>query len=637
MRFLTRLILGACCALIILGLIRRFMTRKSEHHQDRSTVYSPEAVEVQRIKSDVPEPHPLVTETTPDEPLPERSTEVHNEPEITPNVDESSPPSSDGTILGEPSPELSEVTPEVGNIAPEESESDSNVDESPPPRSTDAVLSDDSQSDSDQDRSVVLPPSKSGSTTPSRHVQPTPGREEAVEPPAHPGHKVKTGVYYPPTSPRLPTASLRCREGADGWELYIDLPEDREVSEIKQNETLLSHNGEVVLSDFTGSVQIVYGDGRTQSILLAAPLYFRTDQDWSEPGRLAVQISDTGSFVVIAPVDMDGEFRDSIHAPEECADPNFRAHFVDMGERDGDEVAPGAYPMRLTGKTLNDDADKNFHGEIFVGSPPDLEVSRRIGRARVVRETGDIKKNDWGKNFNPHNQTLASVLGDRDGWFSVRTYLIGSSREYESRPFRYFRSLERITLGGELHAADMILVPDRNRSYQTLRLRFCCGDDSSLIPKVVEPADQRVHIWGEEISVPPRPDVQTVSCLFENQATIEVRVPRVWWKFSDDKLEYTNQVREIWLYDFVRLASDSESFEIRLPQGVGTAHIGFDDKLEHRSSPVEGVVRVDFLDLVDDIALETIEVGQEVSLYIQIENEKVELMRIHRKLESVSG
>lgn len=262
-------------------------------------------------------------------------------------------------------------------------------------------------------------------------------------------------------------------------------------------------------------------------------------------------------------------------------------------------------------------------------------MSRRIGMARVVRETGDLARNDWGENFNPHERTLASVLGDRDGRFSVRTYLNGSSKTYESRPFRYFRSLERITLGGEVYGDAMTLVPDRNKSYQTLKLRFCCGDGSSIVPRVVEPADRRVHIWGEEVSVPPRPDVQTVSCRFENQATIEVIVPRVWWKFSDDELEYANRVREIWLDNFMRLASDGESFEVRLPHSVDAAHVGFGDKLEHRVSPVGSVVRIDFLDLADDIALEMIEAGQEVSLYIQMENEKVELMRIHRRVDCV--
>lgn len=601
MRFLIKLIVGMCCGLIILGLIRRFMIRGSEYPKGSEPVCEPEAVEAGTPQSDALETTPPVAET----------------------------------LLDEPSPAHAEDVPEARYPASEESETTSPADEGSPPESADTALSDEARTDNDQGDSTAPLPCGSGADATLGRVESTTSRGEDVKPHDQPGRRIETGEYYPPTSTRLPTASLRCREGADGWELYLDIPEDRDVSEITQNEAPLSHDGEVVLSDFIGSVEIAYGDGGTQSILLSAPLYFRTDQAWSEPGRLAVQISDIGSYVIIAPVEMDGEFRDSIHALEECADPDFHAHFVDMGERDEEEVAPGAYPMRLTGRTLDDDADQSVHGEIFVGSPPELVVSRRIGKVRVVRETGDLARNDWGENFNPHERTLASVLGNRDGRFGVRTYLNGSSKTYESRPFRYFRSLERITLGGELHGADMTLVPDRNKSYQTLKLRFCCGDGSSIVPRVVEPADRRVHIWGEEVSVPPRPDVQTVSCRFENQATIEVIVPRVWWKFSDDELEYANRVREIWLDNFKRLASDGESFEVRLPQSVDAAHIGFDDNLEHRARPVGGVVRVDFLDLVDDIALEMIEAGQKVSLYIQMENEKVELMRIHRKLESV--
>ena len=597
MRFLIKLIVGLGGGLIILGLIRRFMIRRSEYPEGNLPVCSPEAVEARTLSSDVLEPTPLVAETLPDEPSSEHATDV----------------------------------PEARSLTPEGAETTSPADETSLPKSADTALSDEARTDDDQG-GLTAPPSRETSFIAR---PPIASRRKAVKPRAQPGRRVATGEYYPSASTRLPTVSLRCREGTYGWELYLDIPEDREVSKITQNAAQLSHDGEVVLSDFTGSVEVVYGDGRTQPILLSAPLYFRTDQDWSEPGRLAVQISDTGSFVIIAPVDMDGEFRDSIHAPEECADPNFHAHFVDMGERGEGEVAPGAYPMRLTGRTLDDDADKSFHGELFVGSPPELTVPRRIAMARVVRETGDFEKNDWGEDFNPQQQTLASVLGDRDGWFSVRTYLNGSSKAYESRPFRYFRSLERITLGGDLYGADMILVPDINKSYQTLKLRFCCGDDSAIIPVAVEPTGLTAHVWREEISIRPRPDVQTVSCQFENYATIEVSVPRVWWNFSDDELEYANRVRDILLDDFMRLASDGESFEVRLPQNVDAAYIGFGDALEHRVSPVEGVVRVDFLDLVDDIALEMIEAGQEVPLYIQMENEKVELMHIRLKLESV--
>lgn len=306
MRFLIKLIVGMCCGLIILGLIRRFMIRGSEYPKGSEPVCEPEAVEAGTQQSDALETTLPVAET----------------------------------LLDEPSPAHAEDVPEARYPASEESETTSTANEGSTPESADTALSDEVQADKYQTR-------EAGATAILGRVESTGSLTGFVKPVAQPGRRIVTGAYYAPASTRLPTASLRCREGADGWELYLDIPEDRDVSEITQNEAPLSHDGEVVLSDFIGSVEIAYGDGGTQSILLSAPLYFRTDQDWSEPGRLAVQISDIGSYVIIAPVEMDGEFRDSIHAPEECADPDFHAHFVDMGERGEEEVAPGAYPMRL--------------------------------------------------------------------------------------------------------------------------------------------------------------------------------------------------------------------------------------------------------------------------------------------------
>ena len=544
MRFLIKLIVGIGGCLIILSLVRRFMLGRSKRPDSRLPDRSPKAADSE-IEYSAPEAPGAVSPGA-------------------------------GTPPCRSTPEL-DTGREPQSADPEESASDSPDDESLQPKDSDEYWSGDSETDDNDggsaDSPVVTPrptsadndnqesteakPSEADPSAMPKKVRSSHGKRRAVRPRAQPGRRVATGDYYPPISARLPTASLRCREGADGWELYLDIPEDREALEITQNDSPISHDGEALLLDFTGVVEIVYADGGKQSVRLSAPLYFRTDQDWSEPGRLAVQIANTGSFVVIAPVDMDGEFKDSIHAPEECTDPDFHAHFVDMGDIDREEITPGAYPMRLEGKTLFDDADKSIHGEIFVGSPPDLKVSRRIAMARVVKETGEREKNDWGVNFNPQRQTLSSALGDRDGWFSVRTYLTGARREYESRPFRYFRSLERITLGGEAYGSDIVLTPDNRNSYGMLKLRFCCGDGSSIVPKSVQPSDQRVYVWGQEVSIPPRPDVQAVSCRFENHATIEVNVPRVWWNFSDDELEYANRVREIWIDDFMRLASDN--------------------------------------------------------------------------------
>lgn len=47
--------------------------------------------------------------------------------------------------------------------------------------------------------------------------------------------------------------------------------------------------------------------------------------------------------------------------------------------------------------------------------------------ARVARETGDmaLSERSFKRDFYPHRVSLASVLGNGDGWFGVRVYVDG--------------------------------------------------------------------------------------------------------------------------------------------------------------------------------------------------------------------
>ena len=165
-----------------------------------------------------------------------------------------------------------------------------------------------------------------------------------------------------------------------------------------------------------------------------------------------------GIYWLSPPLDYDTSEWDDYESnqPEDCVDENFEARFLFL---EGVALSRPA-PMRIKSKTLYDDAEVKDHGKLYVGAPPELRVDPQITDARIVEETGVRELNMWGENFNPDKQSIATALdGRRDGKFSIRTYHDGDLQE--SKPFRYFPALKRITLNGERHSPNNALLPDK--------------------------------------------------------------------------------------------------------------------------------------------------------------------------------
>ena len=394
---------------------------------------------------------------------------------------------------------------------------------------------------SPQRKPSAQPPSNRQRQPAATRTQPTRQRRRAArtqstrqsKPRRHMGRRVRTGKYYAPLSPPTERASLRCRETGEGWEIYLAIPQDSAVAKVTHggDELQVSYETELPLSQFAGDAIVHYQDDIARLALFNAadgkPLFFKMRENWEGEGRL-VNNPTQGYVVAIAPLDYADEWdADEPHDPEDCVDENFEARFLFL-----EGAAPGRpAPMRIKGKTLYDDAEVKDHGKLYVGAPPELRVDPQVTDARIVEETGVRALNMWGENFNPHRESIASVLDGRDGKFSIRTYHDGDLQE--SKPFRYFPALRRITLNGKRHSPSNALLPDkRTGQYREIALRFERDDGDVLHPESVSPAEVRADDGA--VIIPPSPSIQTITCNFPNRASIALAVPRVWWRLTDE-------------------------------------------------------------------------------------------------------
>lgn len=424
-------------------------------------------------------------------------------------------------------------------------------------------------------------------------------------PPGYNGRRIPTGVYYPPIAPPTERASLRCRETAGEWEIYLALPQERTVVKVTHDGDDLdylqaSSETELPLSRFAGDVVVHYQDDTADRITLlnaadGDPLLFKMQENWEGEGKL-VGNPTAGHVLAIAPLYYTGEWdADEPHYPEECVDENFEARFLFL---EGTALGRPA-PMAIEGTTLQDDADADteYHGKLYIGAPPELQVDHQITVARIVEETGVRELNKWGENFNPHRQSIASVLDGREGKFSIRTYHDGNLQE--SKPFRYFPALRRITLNGETHSPDNTLLPDKRAGeHREIALRFEKDDGDVLRPESVIPDEVHVADDGAVI-VPPSPSIQTLTCDFPNQASIAVAIPRVWWQLTDEDGAtggWGSETHEFSRSEFMNLTK--ARIEIRTPPAIKAVEIGFGDETMNEFKASQGAVEFGLMGFV---------------------------------------
>ena len=438
-------------------------------------------------------------------------------------------------------------------------------------------------------------------------AQPSPKRQRRTmasmqstrqyRPPGYMGRRIPSGVYYPPLSPPSQKASLRCRETAGEWEIYLALPQARAAVKVTHggDELRVSSETELPLSQFAGEVVVHYQDNAADRITLlnatdGKPLFFKMQKDWGGEGRL-VNNPTVGYVLAIAPLYYIEEWdADEPHYPEDCVDENFEARFLFLEGATPDRPAP----MAIKGETIHDDADLGHHGKLYVGAPPELQVDHQITDARIVEETGVRELNKWGENFNPHRQSIASALDRREGRFSIRAYHDGDLQE--SKPFRYFPALRRITLNGEPHSPDIALLPDkRTGQHSEMALRFELDDGDVLRPERVSHHDEEVRVADDgAVIIPPSPSVKTLTCHFTNRASIAVAMPRVWWRLTDENGAIGDWGGET--YEFSRsefMSLTKARIEISAPPAIKAVEVGFGDETMNEFKTRQSAVEFD--------------------------------------------
>ena len=493
-------------------------------------------------------------------------------------------------------------------------------------------------------------PSPNRQRQPSARTQPKRQRQPAARtqstrrtrPRRHMGRRVRTGAYYLPLSPPTERASLRCRETAEGWEIYLALPQERAVVKVTHDGDELdylqaSSETELPLSQFTGDAIVHYQDDTADRITLlnaadGAPLLFKMQRNWEGEGRL-VGNPTAGHVLAIAPLDYADEWDvDEPHVPEDCIDENFEARFLFL-----EGVAPdGTAPMLIEGDALYDDSDIGHHGKLYIGAPPKLWVDPQITDARIVEETGVRELNKWGENFDPHRQSIASVLSGRNGRFSIRTYHDGTLTLDVSKPFRYFPTLRRITLNGEPHSPDNALLPDkRTGKHREIALRFKIDDGDALRPERVSHDEVRVADDGAVI-IPPSPSIQTLTCDFPNRASIAVAVPRVWWRLTDEDGatgEWGGETHEFYRSEFMNLMNSR--IEISVPYVVDVVEVGFGDYMSHKVRVRQGSVEFRLMGFANHREVEYV-VGKDLLLNIRVNGQTAPIARVLADVEEGS-
>ena len=469
-------------------------------------------------------------------------------------------------------------------------------------------------------------------TQPKRQRRPAASAQSTRQskPRRYMGRRVPTGKYYAPLSPPTERASLRCRETNGEWEIYLALPQERAVVKVTHggDELQVSSETELSLIRFTGDAVVHYQDNTADRITLSNsaegdPLLFKMQENWEGEGRL-VNNPTVGYVLAIAPLDYADDWNvDEPHDPEDCVAENFEARFLFL-----EGATPGRpAPMAIKGMTIHDDADADteYHGKLYIGAPPELRVDPQITDARIVEETGVREDNDWGENFDPHKQSIAAILDGREGRFSIRTYHDGTFDD--SKPFRYFPALRRITLNGDPHSPDNALLPDkRTGRHREIALRFELDDGEVLRPESVSHDKVRVADDGSVI-VHPTPSIQTLTCDFPNRASIMVAIPRVWWRLIDEDGapgDWGGETHEFSRNEFMNLTK--ARIEICAPPSVNVVEVGFGNDTS-RKRVRQGSVEFDLMGFADYKVVEDA-IDEDLLLNIRVNGQSAPIARV---------
>lgn len=390
-----------------------------------------------------------------------------------------------------------------------------------------------------------------------------------------------------------PRAELLCRKprGSRRWEMIIDVPVERRVAEVYQDDNLLKLEGdEYVLSCFTGTVTITYEDGDSQDLSLYAgsPLIFKLPRNWKGVGRKVRGIT-KGHYIVIVPTGEHWSNGDPVE-PEPCNDSSFIARYC--YEDDSSENGPGGFDdelmllgidFTLDGTTVYDDSD---HGDLFISSPPELRCSSDIFWARIGEEG---REGQWAENFNPNERSIEEMLNGREGRFFIRVY-DEEPQLQDSRDFRYHSDLQEIRVDDEPYSADTELVPSPTGHSETT-IEFLKSDGQLVSPIAADTEDGQPSIGTDgTIVVPTHPDADRVSCrLPSDRGEVEavIDLPRIWWRLDQEIAPWGDMPIQMTRKGFRDHIDAGVAIRLKLPSHVTSVSVGFGEDTGQIHRPPE--------------------------------------------------
>lgn len=378
----------------------------------------------------------------------------------------------------------------------------------------------------------------------------------------------------PETKPKL-----ICRETCSHsqWQILLVLPQS-ENTDVSQEDSELSRNnsGEYPLSYFTKEITWSQNGGNETIKLFdgAYPLIFKLHKKWKDDGRKVKEIFD-GYYVVFVPQEWQREGHVPIE-PSRCSDNTFSAHYFCSDGTD----EPGGFNecasffsqkrFSLEDRTIADDSD---HGDLYVGTPPelvDINDWQDVSWVRVGEEGGG----KWGENFKPteSNFTTAKVLANREGRFYVRIY-DEDVHLMHGIDFRYLADLEAILVNGVPYSPENIIAPTDSNGHTETTIQFVGNVQAkSDTPDIAVDENNMASIARNPVLD------ETNWTLTGNNRRIKVRIhlPRIWWRLDNadsDSGEWHDKAFEMSRDEFRE--NRGEKIVVRLPVATTEISVGF--------------------------------------------------------------
>ena len=385
-----------------------------------------------------------------------------------------------------------------------------------------------------------------------------------------------------------PRPELICREDASSWqwEVILHVDDECQIKVVYQDGVVLDKfNYEYRVLSLSSPLRIAFESGEEEELPLfdGTPLIFKLRSGWKENGRKTSNIG-KGHFVVFAP----SKWERTGHVPVEarfCTDKAFKANYF-FGENNYSEEDIGGFSQcalptksifELTGQCVYDDSDS---GELFVGDPPRLKSSQDIAWVRI----GEEKKGGWkGENFNPSEQSIADILGNREGHFFIRVY-DNKPRHLDSGEFRYLHDLKEVLVNGQPYDKNMLLVPP-STGYPTINVSFISKNNTTLHPVLMHDT-QHTKMQENNLIVEAHPNGDSISCKLESNTgsvALKLNLPRVWWKITSGKPDkWHDTPLAMTRQEFRKHANINSTIELRLPRQIRSVGVGFNDDLERK-------------------------------------------------------